>query len=69
MTDPKVCDRREADCACARSGRHTIHRCDCGGAWVYNSEGNMVPRTFPDGETNLWRALDRMFDPFAGLFR
>lgn len=64
-----TCEAREAECKCVRETRHKIHRCDCGGAWTYNEAGEMVPRAFPGGETNLWRAMDRLLDPWGGMFR
>lgn len=66
---PKACDAKESECVCNRVGRHKIHRCECGGSWVYNADSLMQPRSWPGGETDMWRAFDRMLDPFAGLFR
>jgi hypothetical protein len=53
------CDKREAECFCIRTTRHKIHRCECGGSWVYGDDGQMQPRTLPGGYTDVWRAIDR----------
>ena len=62
------CEAREAECVCNRETRHKIHRCDCGGSWVYDENGTMVPRSFPGGETDMWAAFDNLLG-FGGMFR
>ena len=63
----KPCEAREADCRCNRTARHKIHRCDCGGAWVYDKDGHMLPRLFPGGDANLFDAIERLFGPTGFL--
>jgi hypothetical protein len=69
LSHPDRCGKRESECVCERTARHKIHRCACGGSWVYNEAAAMVPRTYPGGHKNALSALYRMLDPFGGMFR
>ena len=58
------CEAREAECVCIRETRHQVHRCDCGGEWTYNENGQMIPRSWPGGDKSLGAAMDRLFGGF-----
>lgn len=50
------CGAIEESCICVLEGEHVAHKCECGGSWSVDAEGNFHIHAWPGSEPG-WQGI------------